>query len=35
MEQHLAVAFLPRIPQPFVMHLLVFWFGNIARGGFA
>jgi hypothetical protein len=34
-EQHLAAAFLPRISQPFVMHLLVLWCGNVARGGFA
>ena len=31
---HLAVALLPQIPQPLVMHLLVLGRGNEARGGF-
>ena len=31
---HLAVALLPEIPQPLVVHLLVLGRGNEARGGF-
>jgi hypothetical protein len=32
--KHLAIALLPQIPQPLVMHLLVLGRGNKARGGF-
>jgi hypothetical protein len=31
---HLAVAFLPEVPQPFVVHLLVLGRGNEAGGRF-
>jgi len=31
---HLAVAFLPQVPQPLVVHLLVLGCSNKARGGF-
>src|SRR5437773_11854088 len=31
---HLAVALLPQIPQPLVMHFLVLWRGNKACGRF-
>ena len=31
---HFAVALLPEIPQPLVMHLLVLGGGDEARGGF-